>query len=133
MKEGLSKELAEFIILHVDSVELLEVLVLLHSQPARSWTIFDLDAVIRSNAASIEIRLIHLSKLGFAMRVGDDPAQYRYHAASPEIGAIANSLVLAYHTRRVEITELIYAQPMKEIVSFSNAFRLRGGGGKKDG
>ncbi len=130
MGEGLAKEITEFIVRYVDSIELLEVLGLLHGEPERSWTIDELDAVIRSTATSIESRLRRLIDLHFVTSTTQQ--SFRYAPPDERTLSLADALVLAYRTRRVEVTELIYTKPMKEIVSFSSAFKLRGGS-KKDG
>jgi hypothetical protein len=126
MKEGLTKELFTFIVLHVDSVEFLEILTLIHSQPEREWRVADVDAVIRSNTQSLQTRLVYLVELGLASQTTDDPPTFRYAPSNEQMRHIGDDLVSAYQTRRVEVTELIYTKPMKEIVNFSNAFKLRG-------
>jgi hypothetical protein len=127
LKDGLSKELLELIVLHINSVELLEVLLLLQSNSEQDWTLSDIDDRIRSNSASIVTRLSHLMHLGFVRQVNEDPARYRYMPKDDEMRRIGNELVTAYQTRRVEIIELIYTKPMKEILSFSSSFKFKGG------
>ncbi len=132
MRERLTHELLEFIVLHVNSVELLEVLTLVYSQKERGWTLEELDSIIRSNPASIGGRLTDLISLGLVAERSGQVASFSYSPTSEEMSRIGRDLVSAYQTRRVEIVELIYTKPMKEIVSFSNAFKMRGGT-KKDG
>lgn len=131
-KESLSKELLEFIVLCIDSVELIEELLLLHANPEQTWALSQLDAHIRSSAASIELRLSRLIQLGLVSKLDEEPVRFKYAPINEQIAKIGSELVSVYQTRRVEVIELIYTKPMKEIISFSSAFILKGGG-KKDG
>lgn len=132
MKEYLSKELLNFIVHNVDSVEFLEVLSLFVTHPEMSWTVTEIDDVIRSNSQSIETRLKKLLQLEFIRQSEESPVRYHLKSTNESLTDLAQSLVSAYRNRRVEIAELIYTKRIKEIVSFSDAFNLRGGK-KKDG
>lgn len=125
MKEDLSKQLLNFVVKHVDSVELIEVLVLLHSQSDRSWSVADVDAVIRSNVRSVQNRLEHLVQLGLASC--SEESTYRYSPTTPELESLGGEIVRVYQARRTEFIELIYSKPLKEIMTFAEAFRIRGG------
>jgi predicted transcriptional regulator len=129
MSKSLSAEVMQFIVLHVASVELLEVLVLMHSEKARDWSAEDIDQRIRSNPASIEKRLQRLRDLGLLRAT--EAGKYQFMPRDVQLEGIANSVVQAYQSRRVEVTELIYTKPMKEIMNFANAFKI--GGKKSDG
>lgn len=131
MRKGLPADLVEFIVLNIDSIELIEVLELVQVEAAREWSAKELNQVIQSNLASIENRINQLMQLGFIVKVSTDPETFRYQPKNLELQSLSEKIVLSYRTRRVEVTELIYTQGMKEIISFSNAFKLKGS--KKDG
>jgi predicted transcriptional regulator len=129
MSQALTNDVMQFIVLHIDSVELFEVLVLIHSEQGRAWSAEEIDQRIRSNPASIQKRLIRLKELGFLQPV--ETERYSFSPRDASLATMANALVQAYQSRRVEVTELIYTKPMKEIMNFANAFKI--GGKKSDG
>lgn len=132
VSEPIQPEVLELICKHVSSIELIEVLRLIHAEPEREWSVDLVNVAIRSSAASIEGRLRELEQLGFVVRISDSPhAMYRYSPKDDETRSLADATLKTYQLRRTEVTELIYTKPMKEILSFSDAFRMRRT--KKDG
>ncbi len=126
MKDRLPKDILNFVIKHIDSVELLEVLVVLHARAGTELTVDAVDSVIRSNSASVLSRLEHLAKLGLAVRSDATSPTFTYRPTTPELERLGGELVRIYQARRTEVIELIYSKPMKEILTFAEAFRLRG-------
>lgn len=123
MKQALAPEVVQFIKQHVDSVEMLEVLLLLESKPDHDWGVEDVDAVIRSSQASLQKRLEHLVALGIGVKLNS--TRYRYGPISPEVRRLAENLISAFRNYRIEVIELIYAKPLQSILSFSDAFKIR--------
>lgn len=120
---AISGEVKEFIAKYIDSVESLEVLLLLLSRPEKSWSPEEITQQIRSSRASIDGRLAHLKRHGFLKR-DDSPSQYRYQPASTELDEQLRKLAEAYKEFRVGIVELIY-RPEGGIRSFADAFKLK--------
>ena len=126
MARTLSDDVFNFIVSHIHSVEELEVLLILQGEPTRSWTAHEVDERIRSHPGSIAQRLAGLSTIGLLEASGD---RYRFSPNTPELAATAAALLAAYRSRRIEVIETIFTKPKRELVSFSNAFKLKGGKG----
>jgi hypothetical protein len=107
---------------HLNSVEQLEVLLLLARDASRSWTADEVAAELVSTPYSVAIRLDDLEKQG--LLVGDDDT-YRYEPRTDELRAGVAELGEVYPKRRVSVINLIFAPPEDSLRSFSDAFRLR--------
>jgi hypothetical protein len=107
----------------IDSVEQLEVLLLLEASPEQSWTIPGIYEKLRSNPESIRLRLERLLAQGLVRQ--EQTGQFRYAAPTPELAQTIRDLARAYAERRVTIIETIFAKPPSPIQSFADAFRLR--------
>jgi DNA-binding IclR family transcriptional regulator len=113
---------------YIDSIEQLEILLLVRASPAEEWTPEAVARALYSNAASTARRLQTLHTQGL-VTAGDPPTpRYRYQPAKPELHATIARLADAYRERRVAVTTLVASKPMENVRAFSDAFRLR----KKD-
>ena len=86
MGEPLPPELVSFIVQHIDSVEMLEILSLLQADPSRNWHAKTLNTEIRSNIFYLENRLRRLEKLGFIASSGEGERSYRYKPVDEAAG-----------------------------------------------
>ena len=111
----------------IESVGLLEVLLLLQSDPDRTWTPAAVSREVRSERVWAEVQLEYLRTHGLleAERGAGDPA-YRYSPSRPEQDQVVSQLREAFATRRVRVIQLIFKQPQTErLRAFSEAFRFR--------
>lgn len=127
---GISQHVASFISSHIESVEQLEVLLLLQRSKERSWTAIEVAAELRTQTTSAAARLADLCSRG-ALRAepGGGPA-YTYAPQSDDMDRAVLDLARAYAERRVSVITAIYAPPAAAdpMEEFSNAFRIRGKG-----
>jgi hypothetical protein len=123
---GISEEVRLFVLQCIDSVEQLEVLLLLHGSPAVTWSPETVAAALYSNPASIGRRLTALHSRG--LLAATEASAYRYLPKSPALDATVSLLADTYRLRRVAVITLIASKPMENVRAFSDAFRLR----KKD-
>lgn len=121
---GIPPEVLDLIALHIDSVEQLEVLLLLHGTRDRSWTPAAASEELRTNESSTRERLADLAHHGL-VALDRPPDQYRYLPRTPEQARAVAGLAEAYATRRVSVITHIFAKPLDKIRSFADAFRLR--------
>jgi hypothetical protein len=99
----ISDAVRRLIAAHIDSVEQLEVLLLLRERPERCWTVDQVTDGLRSSPTSVAARLHDLERRGFATR---DPAGHRYRPA-PEHDDAVRELAWAYAERRYSVIDLI--------------------------
>lgn len=110
---------------HISSVVQLELLLLLHGEPARERTPTDISKELRVDAGWVAGQLRELAAAGLLTQTdGPNPA-FRYQAARPELHDAVEGLARAYTERRVTVIGLIFSKPSDPIRSFTDAFRLR--------
>jgi hypothetical protein len=118
-----------FLETHIDSIEKLEVLLLLRNQPARTWTAGSVAQELRIMEASATGRMEDLCARGLLSCEGGTPATYRFAPVSSEDAQAVTELASAYASRRVSVITFIFSRPTDRLRSFSNAFRLKKGPG----
>lgn len=114
----------ELIQQHIDSVEQLEVLLLLHDQPGRDWSAAEVSEELRTNEQSTATRLADLTARGLVAE-GAARGVYRYAPRTHHLDAAVDGLAREYAVRRVSVITLIFAKPLDRIRSFADAFRFR--------
>ena len=119
-----------FIYTHVDSIELLEVLLAFHKAAGQGWTAEALARELRSATPSIGKRIAFLESAGFLRRSAASSEAYIFQPATPELAEVVGELAVVYEIRRHKIFELIYS-PMKKARDIADAFFL--GEIRKDG
>src|SRR5690349_20159600 len=98
-----------FIAQNIESAELLETLLLVHSDPEREWTPEDVARSIYTVPASATRRLEQLVAMHLAAsNQAPDPA-YRYSPGSPALAEQVTALAAAYRANRVAVINLVYA------------------------
>jgi hypothetical protein len=122
--ESLPSAVKDFLARYIRSVEQLEVLLLLRSQPARSWTATEVYEVVRSSLGSIGERLEGFCDAGFFVKTQNEPPAFRYAEENPQSRAV-DEVAAAYRTWRVRIIETIFTAEVDPLKSFSDAFRIR--------
>lgn len=114
-----------FIAQHVDTAELLDTLILVHSAPGRDWTPEDVARAIFTVPAGATRRLEELVHRRLAASTGGANPVYRYAPASAALREQVDMLAAAYRTNRVAVVNLVYERPRDALRSFSDAFRVR--------
>ena len=122
-KREFSPAFRTFVNKNITSVEQIEVLLILHANPDRVWSVNEISAILRSSPYAIESRMPGLiqARLARAMEGG-----FQY-AANGRSHAFVEMLQDEYSARRFSVIELVFskADPLQ---SFADAFRLRGEG-----
>ena len=108
----------------VDSLEMMQVLFVLHDQQNRTWSSQEITADLGLDEAAVSGALVRLRQRGLlAVEMADD-AKYRY-AASGDLAEAVDQLRQCYRTRPLELAALIAARPQQRLRLFADAFRLR--------
>jgi hypothetical protein len=117
----------KFIADHIDSVEQLEVLILLREHRDRAITVEAINTQIRSSTTSVRGRLDALVRRGLVEQEG---TVYRY-APPAELDGVMAELTRNYAEQRFTVIELIFARPTDKLRAFADAFRVGTGKSKK--
>jgi len=128
MSEGIPSRVSEFILAHIDSIELLEVLLLLAAQSGTAFTTVEVADHLRTVPSSAANRLTRLRDHKLVDVLPGD--RYRVHP-DPELAKLLGEVAKAYRDWRVKVVTLIYSRPSDVVRVFTNAFVLKKG--PKDG
>jgi predicted ArsR family transcriptional regulator len=113
-----------FVQRRIDTVEQLEILLLLQHHADRSWNAARVaDALQLTEPAAAE----HLEALGrrdlLDVRLSSDVV-YRYSPATAELAGIVAQVVDAYREHRGDVLRLVTGRRLRALRDFSDAFRL---------
>ncbi|HEY6876999.1 MAG TPA: hypothetical protein VI299_03230 [Polyangiales bacterium] len=88
----------------VQALEQLELLLLMHGEPDRGFSMEELTQQLSMTATLVEAALAHLTHHGF-LAVGE--RSYRYAPADPQLARAVDELARSYDDARVEVLALI--------------------------
>jgi hypothetical protein len=123
-EEPLPENVRRFIVERINSVESLEVLLLLFAQPAVELSVAEVSRKLCTSIESAVARLRELQLAKLLVEAGTEPRKYRFNPAAPEF-ALVGDLEKTYKQRRVSVISFIYTKPSDPLRAFLDAFRLR--------
>lgn len=129
MAEDIPPPIKKFVQERLDSVEQLNVLLLLRLSPDRVWSTEQISHELRSTDQSIQKRLEGLYSRNVLVRVPELQGGHRFSPASDECRQLIEELAVINHTKPYRIMELIYSRKSDALQDFADAFKL--GGDKK--
>jgi hypothetical protein len=120
---GLPEDVHRFLHQNIESVEQLEVLLLLWRTPGRGWTSDEVATAVYSHPTSVVRRLAMLYGQGLLRE--REPGCYQYAPRTAELHDTVTRLDQIYRERRVAVITLIASKPIENVRAFSDAFRIR--------
>jgi hypothetical protein len=120
---GLPEDVRTFLHQNVESVEQLEVLLLLWRAPERGWSPEEVATAVYSHPSSVVRRLALL--LGQGLLREREPGCYQYAPRTADLHDTVTRLAHTYRERRVAVVTLIASKPIENVRAFSDAFRIR--------
>lgn len=121
----LSEPLQAFLRERLASFEQVEIVLLLRSDPERSWTAPEVAGALRSAPESAAMRLFLLASNGLVQFEAAGVPRYRFAGHDPETSRILGELADACAHNRPGVAEFLGAPPADPIKSFSDAFKLK--------
>lgn len=124
MSDGLTPALRDLIARHFDSVESVEMVLLLRRSPQTFWasTAVAEQLGIREDVA--RRKLDALSRNGI-LTVGAETGAFRYAPNDDTVKSGVDDLAAAYADQRVNVINTIYSANLERLRAFSNAFRVK--------
>jgi hypothetical protein len=120
---GLPADVHRFLHDYIESVEHLEVLLLLSRTPERGWNAAEVAEKLYSHPSSIKLRLARLLGQGLVREI--EEGCYRYSPTTGDLHTTVLRVADCYHERRVAVITLIASKPLDNVRAFSDAFRIR--------
>lgn len=125
MSDDFPAKIYQFLREHIRTIAQLELLLLVHRSPEKSWTVEEIAKQLyipSSFAASI---LESLRKSGLVAMKDDNQQEYRFMPKSAELGQIVDELETLYRERPVATIHAIHSTSMDTLQNFADAFRIR--------
>ncbi|GEL73103.1 hypothetical protein [Myxococcus virescens] len=122
---GIPQRVQRFISTHIDSLEKLEVLLLLRAHADREWTASAVSLELRITDASAASRLEDLTNRHMLVSDGASPPSYRYSPESSEDVQAVTELAAVYGAKRVSVISFIFSRPLDKVRGFAEAFILK--------
>lgn len=122
VERSLSPTVTSFLNRYIDTVEKLEVLLIIREEQSKWWRVSEINAALRSTEYYVQRRVEELTSDGI-LKNEDDTFQF-----SPKNISIAEAIsevAVAYRERRMRVIELIYSKASREIQCFTDAFKIR--------
>jgi hypothetical protein len=110
---------------HIDSIEKLEVLLLLRNRAERQWTASEVALELRITEASAATRLAELASSRLLVSSGEAPVAYRYSPADSDDVRSISEMATTYAERRVSVITFIFTKPAERVRGFADAFLIR--------
>jgi hypothetical protein len=122
---ALPQRVQRFLMTHIDSIEKLEVLLLLRNRTEREWTSSMVAQELRITDASAAARLADLTASGLLVGDSGSPPEYRYSPTDSEDVRAVSELAVTYSERRVSVITFIFSKPQERVRGFAEAFLLK--------
>jgi hypothetical protein len=120
-----SDELEKFIAAEINSLERLEILLLLSGNPHKWWSAKSVYEVIKSSMQSVQDRLNEMVSRGILRMETDNEVRFQFGPKDEAVWRITTELRDAYKERSVKVVQAIYSKPPDAVQEFARAFRLR--------
>ena len=118
-------EVRHLIAKHLESMEQVEVLLLLARNAPRSWSVSDVASELRWPQRGAQQCLEELSRGSLVRRAGGGASGTYEYAPTPGDRDSIATLMHIYDTRPLLLGRLIYDRPPTVARSFADAFRIR--------
>lgn len=130
MAEAIPNSVQTLLREHIQSIAQMEVLLRLRERPAVAESVPELSEKLYTPESMTLSLLEGLKVSGLVDRVDGSEPRYQYSPNSSELAQTVDQLANLYQQRRVTIINLIYANPVKHLQDFADAFRIRKPEGK---
>ena len=122
-KQNISRGLKRFIKEKIQTVLRLEILLLLHHQQTRSFTVAEVANELGFEQEDVNGQLTALETIGV---VESNPGKhkYRYHPLNEALRSMVDQLAVGYSKQRVPILSVILAEHPHRTRLFAEAFRI---------
>ncbi len=122
---SIPEDIRRFILTSITSVPYLEAMLLVRSEPERTWDGTRLAQRLYLSDKVAEQILAELHAAGVLVPAEDAACAYRYRPAGAELRARIDRLADVYAKNLVEVTALIHSNTASIVQRFADAFKWR--------
>lgn len=120
---GLPAPLRHLIASSIDSIEALEILLLLRRSPHAFWATRAIAEQLGIAPEIVTTKLDLLRRAGL-IAVGHETGAYRFAPSTEELAASIGDLAHAYNERRASVVNTIFSANLERLRAFSDAFKV---------
>ncbi|MEN3327112.1 MAG: hypothetical protein V7638_1919 [Acidobacteriota bacterium] len=121
VKQQIPAGVKTFIREQIQTVPRLEVLLLLHREQSRPFTLAEVANELGFETDTAQEQLTALEAIGL---IETNKDKYRYHPVNPTLGSIVDRLAIAYPKQRVSVLSAILAEDPNKVRRFVEAFKV---------
>lgn len=121
-ESDLSGDIQQFLVGNIQSIEQLEILLLLRASPDHVWTVREVYQRVLTNETSVEQSLGKLCEHDLIQKADASTFQFK---ASPDTEKILEELARLYKEKPTRILYALYGAQRPELDAFTQAFRIR--------
>ena len=127
---NLGPEVRRLVASHLASMDHVEVLILLYRSAPAALPLGEIVSRTARPLPLIENALRDLTTGGLVADKSqtDSERLFAYEPQSDSLRGVVDELVAMYNERPVTLVRAIYDRPAQPVISFADAFRIRGGG-----
>lgn len=125
MQSRLPRDVYGFLRAHIRSIGQLEVLLLLSRDPARTWTVNEVNRELRMSDHAARKHLELLRDQQIVREEAGSERRYHFAPQDPNLPAVVRRLDGMFHQWVASIVDAIYAPREDSIRQFADAFRLK--------
>ena len=130
MVDVIPQDVREFVRVYIDSLDQLNVLLLLSSE-GRTWSVDEVAAALRITPVIAETSIQHLVARMLVAGTFSPAGAYRFAPATEEVRATVSALARVRAEQGLALTNLMNAQAIERVRqavlwTFADGFRLRG-------
>lgn len=122
--EGLSPAVGGLIARCLDSVESVEILLLLRRSSDTFWTAAAVSQQLGTSRETAEAKMKALLDAGF-LATGVQTDAHRYAPRGKELASAADELAAVYSEKRVSVINAIYSANLSRLRAFADAFKVK--------
>ena len=123
-KQHIFESLKTFIREKIQTVLRLEVLLLLHQQQFRSFTVAEVANELNIEKETAKDQLTALEAIGVVVQSNADKPKYKYHPLNASLRSMVEQLAVGYSKQRVPILSAILTEQPDRTRLFAEAFRI---------
>jgi hypothetical protein len=125
MSVVVSERLRAFLQQRLASLDQIEVVLLLRSEPERSWTAMEVAEELRMAPEPAAMRLFLLASGGLIAFEPSAVPRYRYSGADAETQALIQELSAVFTADRGAVASVVDTSSRDPLRSFADAFKLK--------